>query len=71
MVPVKRGEVAPTFQTLAGGKAVRVTFPDRTDTIVLQPAAGEVELDGRKITSASAVVIRRGEKQETTDLTGK
>jgi hypothetical protein len=71
MVPVKRGEPAPKFQTLAGGKAVRVTFPDRTDTIVLQPAAGEVELDGKKIAATSALVIQREGKQEVIDLGGK
>ena len=68
MVPVKEGEAAPRFQTLAGGKAVRVIFPDRTDTIVLQPAADEVELDGRRIASTSALLIQRGEKQELVPL---
>jgi hypothetical protein len=71
MVPVKRGEAAPKFQTLAGGKAVRVTFPDRTDTIVLQPAGGEVELDGKKIAAASALLIQREGKQEVIDLSAK
>jgi len=50
MVPAKRGEAAPRFQTLAGGKAVRVIFPDRTDTIILQHAPGEVELEIRDAT---------------------
>ena len=71
MVPVKQGEAAPRFATLLGGKAVRVTFPDRVDTIVLQPAAGEVEVDGRKIASSSALVTRRGGSVEVVDLAGK
>jgi hypothetical protein len=71
MVPVKRGEAAPQFQTLAGGRALRVIFPDRTDTIILQPAPGELEVDGQRITTTSALLIKRGEKQEVSDLTGK
>ncbi|MFI5379433.1 MAG: hypothetical protein ACHRHE_09060 [Tepidisphaerales bacterium] len=71
MVPVKHGEPAPQFQTLADGRAVRVVFPDRTDTIILQPAPGAVELDGRKISSPSALLVKRSEKQELTDLTAK
>ena len=68
LVPVKQGEAAPRFQTVTGGKAVRVIFPDRTDTIVLQPAAGEVELDGRRIASTSAVLIHRGQQRDFVDL---
>jgi len=71
MVPVKRGDAAPQFQTLAGGRALRVIFPDRTDTIILQPAPGELEVDGQRITTTSALLIKRGEKQEVSDLTGK
>lgn len=61
-------EPAPRFQTLAEGKAVRVTFPDRTDTIILQPVAGELEFDGRKITADSALVLQRGDKVEFVDF---
>ena len=71
MVPVKQGEAAPKFETLAGGKAVRVIFPDRVDTIVLQPDAGTVDIDGQHITSPSALIVRRGEQQEVVDLAGK
>ena len=68
MVPVKQGEAAPTFATLAGGNAVRVTFPDRVDTIVLQPAGSTVELDGQQITSRATLIVQRGEQREVTDL---
>ncbi len=61
MVPVKEGEPAPRFETLAGGKALRVIFPDRTDTIVLQAAPGAIDIDGAKISSASALIVQRGE----------
>ena len=71
MVPVKHGEPAPTFQPLADGRALRVAFPDRTDTIILQPAPGEVELDGQKISSTSALLVQHGEKHELIDLAGK
>jgi hypothetical protein len=67
MVPVKQGEPAPKFATLAGGKALRVVFHDRTDTIVLQPGAEAVAVDGKTITAASAVVVRRGDRQEVVD----
>lgn len=57
IVPVKQGEAAPKFQTLAGGKALRVTFPDRTDTIILQGDGGKVEIDGRIVTAGSALLF--------------
>jgi hypothetical protein len=68
MVPVKQGEAVPKFETLAGGKAVRVTFPDRVDTVVLQPTPGEITIDGQKVTTASAVIIQRNGKSEITEL---
>ena len=71
MVPVKRGEEVPKFGTLAGGRAVRVTFPDRVDTVVLQPAGSTLDVDGRKITSPATVVIKRRDKQDMVDLAGK
>jgi len=71
MVPVKRGEAPPKFETLAGGKALRVSFGDRVDTIVLSPQAGELVIDGRKIVSPAALIVRRGEKTEVNDLAAK
>jgi hypothetical protein len=71
MVPVKQGEAAPTFATLAGGKAVRVTFPDRVDTIVLQGAGEQTVIDGRTFATPAGLAVQRGERVEMVDLTGK
>jgi len=68
MVPVKQGEAAPQFETLADGKAIRVTFPDRVDTIILQSGGTEVEVSGQKITSSAALLLARGEKLEVVNL---
>ena len=68
MVPIKRGEAPPKFETLAGGKALRVTFPDRVDTIVLSPRTGQVVIDGRKINTPAALVVQRGDKTTVTNL---
>jgi hypothetical protein len=68
LVPVKQGEAAPKFETLLGGKAVRVTFPDRTDTIVLQREPGAVEVEGRKLNGQSFLVSNAGGKVTVTDL---
>jgi hypothetical protein len=68
LVPVKQGEPAPKFETLAGGKALKVLFPDRTDVVVLQPEAAELEIDGRKVTSASALIVKRGDQAEVVEL---
>jgi hypothetical protein len=57
IVPVKQGEPAPEFSTVAGGNAIQVKFPDRTDTILLQKDAAEVVTD-------------QGGKKTVTDLTG-
>ncbi len=76
MVPVKGGEKAPRFETLAGGRAVRVSFPGgpaggRTDTIILQPGPGQVQVGGQAIAAASAVVLQHSGLQEVVDLTAK
>jgi hypothetical protein len=72
LVPRKVGEPAPKFETVLDGKAIRVTFADgRVDTIVLQPNGGEVEVDGQKITTPAALLIKRGEQREVIDLVGK
>ena len=64
MVPVKQGEAAPKFETLAAGKAVRVTFPDRVDTIILQSDPGTVQIDGQQTSAASALLLKRSGKTE-------
>jgi len=71
MVPVKRNEAAPKFETVAGGKALKVMFADRVDTIILKPDAGEIDVEGQKITSASALIIQRGDKKDLIDFAGK
>ena len=68
LVPVKQGEPAPQFAVLAGGRAIRVTFSDRTDTIVLQKEAGEVDLGGQKVKSTAVLITERGGKRTVTDL---
>jgi hypothetical protein len=68
LVPVKQGEPAPRFATLADGRAIRVTFPDRTDTIVLQQEVGEVDLGGQKVTSKAVLVTEQGSQRTMTDL---
>jgi hypothetical protein len=68
MVPVKQGEPVPQFETVAGGKAIRVKFADRTDTIMLQKEAGEVELDGQKEKGTAVLVTQQGGKRTVTDL---
>lgn len=71
LVPRKAGEPAPKFETLPGGNAVRVTFPDRVDTIVLQPAGSTVEVDGKTITSTAALLVQQGGKLDVVDLSAK
>ena len=68
MVPVKKGKAAPAFATLGKGQAIEVVFPDRADVIILQPAAEEVEIDGHKIKSRAALLIKRGDKRELIEL---
>lgn len=68
IVPVKQGEPVPTFETILGGKAVRVKFPDRTDTIVLQEGPGEVEVEGKKLKGAALLVTNTGGKVTVTAL---
>lgn len=58
MVPVKAGEPAPTFATVAGGQAVKITFADRVDTVVLRRDTAPLAVDGRNVKSAAAVLRR-------------
>jgi len=71
LVPRKEGEKAPQFETLSGGRAVRVTFADRVDTIVLQPAGNTLQVDEQTITDSAVVTFRRGNKLELVNLSGK
>ena len=64
MVPVKQGEAAPKFETLAAGKALRVTFPDRVDTIILQSDPGIVQIERQNTSAASALLLKRNGKTE-------
>jgi hypothetical protein len=68
MVPVKQGEPPPQFATLANGRAIRLTFPDRTDTIVLQQEPGEVDLGAQKVKGTAVLVTEQGGKRTVTDL---
>lgn len=69
MVPVKQGEPAPQFATVDGGKAIQVKFADgRTDTIVFQKAASEVEINGQKVNGTALLVTEQGGKRTVTDL---
>jgi hypothetical protein len=68
MVPVKKGETPPKFETIADGKAIRVIFPDRTDTILLNKDASEVELDGKKVKGTAVLITEQGEKRTITSL---
>jgi len=69
MVPVKQNEAPPKFETLANGRALKVVFADRVDTVILQPSAAETDVEGQKIASRSALIIQRGEKKDVIDLT--
>lgn len=69
LVPVKQGEAAPKFETVAGGKAVRVTFTDgRTDTIVLRRDAEPLTVDGQAIAGNAVLVSTKDGKTTVTDL---
>jgi hypothetical protein len=67
---VKQGEPAPQFATVAGGNAIQVKFPDRTDTILLRKDATEAELGGQKATGTAVLVTDQGGKKTVTDLSG-
>jgi hypothetical protein len=59
LVPVKQGEAAPKFETVAGGAAIRVTFAGgRVDTVISRNATGALDIDGTTVNAASAVVTR-------------
>ena len=54
LVPAKADAPAPMFETLAGGAAVRVTYPERSDVVVLRPGAaaataGVVAVEGHNL----------------------
>jgi len=67
-VPVKQGEPAPQFATVAGGNAIEVKFPDRTDTILLRKDITEAELAGQKVTGTAVLVTEKAGQKTVTDL---
>jgi hypothetical protein len=58
----------PRFETLAEGRAVRILFPDRTDTVVLRHDAEPLAIDGQTITGAAVLVSTRGGTSTVTDF---
>ena len=68
IVPVKQGEPAPQFATIAGGNAIQVKFPDRTDTILLRKDATEADLAGQKVKGTAVLVTEKAGKKTVTDL---
>ena len=68
MVPIKRGEPAPQFATVAGGKAIEVKFADRTDTIMLQNADVAMEISGQKVQGTAVLVTEQGGKRSVFHL---
>ena len=68
IVPVKQGEPTPQFATLAGGRAIRVKFPDRTDTIVMRKQPDDLDIDGLRVRGTAVLVTQQGGKRVVTDL---
>ncbi|OPZ87782.1 MAG: Heparinase II/III-like protein [bacterium ADurb.Bin429] len=68
LVPRKPEEPQPTFATVLDGNGIRVTFPDRTDTVVLLNAPGTVTLDGLILQGTAFVVTQEVVKTTVTLL---
>jgi hypothetical protein len=68
MVPVKQGEPAPAFETILDGRAVRVTFPDRVDTVLLQTGDAECTIEGKTVKASAVLVTRKGEQVTVSPL---
>ena len=68
MIPVKQGEAPPKMETVADGKAIRVTFADRTDTIALLRGEEEVTLEGKTLKGTALLVTTKGGQTVVTDL---
>jgi len=58
-------------ETVAGGKAIQVVFEDRTDTVLLQLKAEEVDVEGQPVTSSAALIVQWGGRSDLVDLAGK
>ncbi len=71
MVPVKQGEPAPRFATVADGNAIQVIFPDRTDTVLLQKETSDLQLGGQAVQGTAVLMIEQGGKATVTDLTAE
>jgi len=68
LVPRMHDETPPKFETLAAGNALRVTFPGRTDTVVLRNQPGEVVVDDLLFKGTAFVVSRSANKTSVTML---
>ncbi len=68
MVPRKAGEPMPTFATVLGGRGIRVTFPDRVDTVILTNTPETMMLDGLTLRGTAFVVTQAGGKSTVTLL---
>ena len=65
-MPRKHAEVAPTFASILDGKAIRVTFAGRTDTVVLLNQADETTVEGLTLNGTAFVITREGDKLTVT-----
>jgi hypothetical protein len=74
IVPRKRGEPAPTFNAILDskavdeGKAIRVAFPDRVDTVVLMNQPGEAVVEGLLLQGTAFLVTKEQAKLTVTML---
>ncbi len=68
LVPRKHAEAAPTFASLLDGKAIRVTFAGRTDTVVLLNRQAEVNVEGLTLNGTAFVLTREDGKLTATML---
>jgi hypothetical protein len=68
LVPRKQDEPQPTYATVLGGNGIRVTFPDRTDTVVLLNQPGTVTVDDLTLQGTAFVVTQAGTKRTVTLL---
>ncbi|OPZ25294.1 MAG: hypothetical protein BWZ02_02527 [Lentisphaerae bacterium ADurb.BinA184] len=69
IVPVKQGDPAPRFATVAGGQALQIAFADgRTDTILLRKDPAEMDAAGQKVRGAAVLVSEQAGKTTVDNL---